>query len=147
MSILKVGQIQKGRYQRNTQGTHNPDINIQIPLSAWAEGCSLPNQQSSSHDSQKQVKHKIQQENLWKHTLSPQWWQHTVRVKTLTNIFDISRSNVTRYWTKYERKKAKSLFRLWTHKRRPIACPWGRAMWRLSRVFGEKSPRDIESAL
>ena len=47
---------------------------------------------------------------------------------------DISRSNTTRYWTQYERNKAKTLFRVLTHKRQSFPGSLG-------------IPRYIESAL
>ena len=39
----------------------------------------------------------------------------------ITQTRDISRSNITRYWTQYEGKKTKTLFRLLSHTRHPIA--------------------------
>ena len=50
------------KYPRNSYTGHK-DPNSKF---TWAEGCSLPHQQSSSHDSQKQIKHKTQQEKSTK---------------------------------------------------------------------------------
>ena len=46
----------------------------------------------------------------------------------LVSTLNISRSNIARYWTYYERKKIKSSFRLWRH---PIPHPYGRvnSLW------------------
>ena len=81
--------------------------------------------------------------------LQPSWWQRPVgtgvsmaacswgcgiwewRGNEIPKTLDISRWNVTRYWTQYERKKVKTLFIQRTHKRRPIPRPYGRAMGRI----------------
>ena len=53
-------------------------------------------------------------------------------VITLSKTIDIPKSNITRYWIQHKRKKAKTLFRLWTPERHLIARPKVRAMGRLS---------------
>ena len=40
----------------------------------------------------------------------------------------MSRSNITRYWTQYDKWKTKTLFKLWTHKRHPMFHPYGQVM-------------------
>ena len=57
---------------------------------------------------------------------------------TFTSTFGISRSYTTRYWTKYERAKAKTLSTLWTHTRQPTLGPYGQAMGRLFSVVWRK---------
>ena len=59
-----------------------------------------------------------------------QIWNDSVQIR-----LNISRSNITGCWTQYKRQKAKTLFRIWTHKRHPIphkrlpiTRPHGRAM-------------------
>ena len=42
---------------------------------------------------------------------------------------NISRTNITRHCAQYEWKKAKMLFRLWTHKWHSIPRPYGRDTW------------------
>ena len=59
----------------------------------------------------------------------------------------MSRLNMTRYWTQYERKCCKTLLRIWTQKRHPIARPFGRAMGCLLEFFGEKLLQDVVSTL
>ena len=54
-----------------------------------------------------------------------------VPTKSLYYRLDISWWNIIWYWTKYERKKAKTSFRLWTHKRRPMPRCKGRAVGRI----------------
>ena len=44
-------------------------------------------------------------------------------------------SNITWYWTQYERTKAKNLFRLWTQISHPIPHPYGQAMGCLFQVL------------
>ena len=66
-------------------------------------------------------------------------------VITLSKTLDIPQSNITRYWIQHKRKKAKTLFRLWTPERHLIARPKVRAMGRLSWVFPREAPWDIES--
>ena len=51
---------------------------------------------------------------------------------------NISQSNITWYWTQHAGKNTKILFRLWTHKRHPILCPYGQAMGRLFWVLLKK---------
>ena len=46
----------------------------------------------------------------------------------LLQTLDISRSNITRYWTQYDREKSKILFKLWTHQKHLIPCLQGGAM-------------------
>ena len=58
----------------------------------------------------------------------------TLIIKSTLNI---SRSNILWYWTQYERKKAKTLFKPWTHRRHFIPCP-------LFTLLGEEMQRDIE---
>ena len=42
---------------------------------------------------------------------------------------DISWLNITRYWTQFETKKAKTSFRLWIHKKTPHASLFRRNTW------------------
>ena len=49
---------------------------------------------------------------------------------------NILQLNVTWFITQYESKIA--LFRLWTHKRHPILCPYGQAMWHLFGILWRK---------
>ena len=65
----------------------------------------------------------------------------------LETLENFSRSNMTWYWTKSDRKKGKATIRLWTHNRHPIPCPYGRAMGHLVLVLRKMLPWDIESTL
>ena len=52
------------------------------------------------------------------------WAGAVVSLKTV----DISRSNITWYWAKYQRRKSKTLFIVWTPGGHPMHYPCGRVM-------------------
>ena len=84
------------------------------------------------------------------------WWYNHNKTKSnrIMCIFvltlDLSRSNITQYWTQYERMEAKALFTQWAHNRHhiPATCWWAimeRLFW--VPLLGEKIPWDFESEL
>ena len=68
-------------------------------------------------------------------------------VLSTIDSLDISQSDITWYWTKYERNEVNTLFRLWTQKYIPYLALTGKLWDIFSEFFGEKLPLDIESAM